>query len=724
MRIESALLIGLGMATALGTLGCTTMKRTNYPQTRKVDQVDSYHGRQVSDPYRWLEDDRSADTLAWVESQNRVTFDFLGGIPERDGIRSRLTQLWNYERHGIPYHQGGRYFFTRNNGLQNQAVILTARSLTEEPVVLLDPNTLSSDGTVALSSYSISEDGALMAYGLSSAGSDWQEWHVRDVATGKDQPDIIKWVKFSSASWMRDGSGFFYSRYAEPEDKTALTRANYFHKLYYHKLGTPQSQDELIYERADHKDWNFGGSVTEDGRFLLISATQGTSPKRRILYRDLQKPGSPVVMLLMDFDAAYSFIDNDGRTFWFRTDLNAPRGRVIAIDLDRPERPNWKELIPEAAETLVGVNVVNHQFIGDYLKDAHSQVKVFGLDGRFVREIALPGIGSTGGFGGRRSDTETFYSFTGYATPTVIYRHDLATGQSTVLRQPKVAFDPSGYETRQVFYPSKDGTRVPMFLVHRKGWQPDGKAPVYLYGYGGFNISLTPAFSPAYVVWLEMGGVLAIPNLRGGGEYGETWHKAGTKLQKQNVFDDFIAAAEWLIANNYTRPSKLAIAGGSNGGLLVGACMTQRPELFGATLPAVGVMDMLRFQKFTIGWAWTSDYGSSDDPSEFKALLAYSPYHNLRPGVKYPPTLVTTADHDDRVVPAHSFKFAARLQECQAGAAPVLIRIETRAGHGAGKPTAKIIEETADKWAFLVRSLGMHPRLDEGHQGTTQPRPN
>ena len=699
------------MAIAMTLAGCATTARLDYPVTRQSDQADDYHGVKVADPYRWLEDDNSAETKAWVEAQNKVTFAYLEQIPQRAAIKTRLTELWNYERYGVPFKQGGHYFIAKNDGLQNQSVLYTMTSLDAEPKLLLDPNKLTADGTVALSGYDISDDGNLMAYGLSTAGSDWQEWKVRDVSTGADLPDHIKWVKFSGASWTQDGKGFYYSRYDEPTEATKLTKANYFHKLYFHRLGTPQLEDKLVYHRPDHKDWNFGGGVTDDGRFLIVTATQGTDPKNRVLYQDLQQPDSPVVELLMDFDADYSFIDNDGPVFWFKTDLNAPRHRVIAIDITKPERANWKELIPEAAETLAGAGVVNHQFICSYLKDARSQIKIFGLDGKLISEVALPGIGTAGGFGGKRSDTETFYSFTGYTTPATIYRHDLKTGESSVFRAPSVKFNPADYETKQIFYASKDGTRVPMFISHKKGLELDGKNPTLLYGYGGFNISLTPGFSVASLGWMEMGGVYAVPNLRGGGEYGEQWHEAGTKLKKQNVFDDFIGAAEWLIANKYTSPKQLAIAGGSNGGLLVGACITQRPDLFAATLPAVGVMDMLRFHKFTIGWAWTSDYGSADNADEFRALHAYSPLHNLKPGTKYPATLVTTADHDDRVVPAHSFKFAAKLQETQAGAAPTLIRIETKAGHGAGKPTTKLIEEAADKWAFLVRVLKMNPAL-------------
>ena len=683
-------------------------RKIDYPASKKVDQVDDYHGTKVADPYRWLENADAQDTKAWVEAQNKVTFAYLNEIPAREQIKQRLTKLWNYERFGTPFSEGGRYFYSKNNGLQNQSVLYTAETLAAEPRVLLDPNTLSTDGTVALSGLAISEDGKLMAYGLSTAGSDWQEWRVRDIATGKDLPDTIKWVKFSGASWTRDGKGFFYSRYDEPKEATKLADTNFYQKLYYHRIGTQQSEDVLVYERPDVKEFGFGGEVTEDGRYLIINVWKGTEKNNRVYYKDLSSKDAQVVELLDDFDASYGFIGNDGPVFWFQTDLNAPRSKVIAIDTRNPDRKNWKEVIPQAAETLQGVSVINNSLVASYLKDAHTKVKIYGLDGKFVRDVDLPGIGTAAGFGGKRADKETFYSFTSFTTPATIYRYDMVSGKSSVFRQPKVDFNPGDYETKQVFYTSKDGTRVPMFITHKKGLKLDGTNPTFLYGYGGFNISMTPGFSVANVVWMEMGGVYAVANLRGGGEYGEEWHQAGTKLKKQNVFDDFIAAAEWLIKNKYTTSKKLAIGGGSNGGLLVGAAMTQRPELFGAALPAVGVMDMLRFHKFTIGWGWVSDYGSSDNPEEFKALYAYSPYHNIKAGTCYPPTMVTTADHDDRVVPGHSFKFAAALQAAQSCANPVLIRIETKAGHGAGKPTSKMIEEIADRWGFLVRALDMN----------------
>jgi prolyl oligopeptidase len=678
-----------------------------YPVSKKVDQTDNYHGTAIADPYRWLEDANSDDTKGWVEAQNKVTQAYLTQIPQRDAIRQRLTKLWNFERYSVPSKEGGRYFYSRNDGLQNQSVLYTMKSLSDTPRVLLDPNTLAADGTIALSGGEVSPDGKLFAYGTAASGSDWNEWKVRDIETGKDMSDHLKWVKFSQTAWTKDGKGFFYSRYDEPKEATKLADVNYFQKLYYHKVGTSQDADKLVYDRPDQKEWGFGAQTTDDGRYLLITVTKGTAHKYRIFYKDLSKADAPVVPLIDNFDAAYDFIDNIGPVLYFRTDKNAPRQRIIAIDTRKPAETNWKQIVPETGDTLVGAHMINNQIVAQYLKDARSMVRMVDREGKPVRELALPGIGSVGGFTGKRGDTETFYSFTGFTTPTTIYRLDMKTGKASVFRQPKVEFDPNAYETRQQFYTSRDGTKVPMFIVSKKGIKLDGSNPTYLYGYGGFNISITPAFSPANLAWMEMGGVYAVANLRGGGEYGEAWHEAGTKLHKQNVFDDFIGAAEWLIANKVTSPEKLAIGGGSNGGLLVGAAMTQRPELFGAAIPQVGVMDMLRFHKFTIGWAWTSDYGSSENPDEFRALVKYSPLHNLKPGSCYPATMITTADHDDRVVPAHSFKFAATAQAAQGGSAPIIIRIDTKAGHGAGKPTAKQIDEVTDRWGFLSKALKM-----------------
>ena len=683
------------------------MPSFSYPPSPQHDQVDTYHGVAVPDPYRWLEDPQSPASREWIAAQNTVTDGYLQTLAKRREINDRLTKIWNYERYSTPFKRGGRYFYFKNDGLQNQSVLYTMASLEAEPRVLLDPNTLSEDGTVSLSGMAVSENGAYLAYGLSSGGSDWVEWQVRDIETGEDTDDRLKWVKFSGASWSHDHQGFFYSRYDEPDETTKLEAVNYYQKLFYHRLGTPQSEDVLIYDRPDQKEWGFGGSVTEDGRYLIISVWKGTDPNNLVFYKDLSDPDSPVVELISEFEASYSLVDNEGTLFWFTTDLNAPKGRLIAIDITQPDRDHWQEIIPEGEDTLEGVGLLNHQFVADYLKDAYTTIRIFSLSGELVRQVVLPGIGSAGGFDGKRDDTETFYSFTGFTVPPAIYHYDMATGESTLYRQPEVDFDPSAYTTTQVFYASKDGTRVPMFITHKTGLELNGQNPTLLYGYGGFSISLTPSFSVSNLVWMEMGGVYAVPNLRGGGEYGEDWHQAGTKLNKQNVFDDFIAAAEWLIAEGYTSAEKLAIAGGSNGGLLVGACMAQRPDLFAAALPAVGVMDMLRFNQFTIGWAWESDYGSPQNEDEFKVLYGYSPLHNLKPGTAYPATMITTADHDDRVVPAHSFKFAAALQAAHGGEAPVLIRIETKAGHGAGKPTAKVIEEVSDKWAFLAANLGM-----------------
>ena len=673
-----------------------------YPVTKTVDQVDIYHGVKVADPYRWLENPDADDTKAWVDAQNKVTFEYLNQLPDRESIQKRLTELWNYEKYGMPFKRGERYFYYKNDGLQNQSVLYAIETLNAEPRVLLDPNTLSSDGTVALSGISISDDGSQLAYGLSKSGSDWQEWKVRDVVTGNDLSDEIKWVKFSGASWTNDGKGFYYSRYTEPDEKTKLEAVNYYQKLYYHRIGEAQSADVLVYDRPDQKEWGFSGSVTEDGRYLIISVWKGSDRKNLVFYKDLSQPNSKVVELISTWDAEFDVIDNDGSVFWVKTDLDAPRSRVVAIDLTNPDSKHWKTVISQTDETLKGVGLLNNQFVASYLKDAHSQVKIYALDGTLVRDVALPGLGSAGGFGGKRSDVETFYSYTSFTEPNTIYRYNVETGNSDVFRKPNVKVDGSAYETKQVFYTSKDGTKVPMFITYKKGLKLDGTNPTLLYAYGGFNVSLPPFFSVSNSVWLEMGGVYALANLRGGGEYGQAWHEAGMKLKKQNVFDDFIAAAEWLIAEKYTSSPKLAIEGGSNGGLLVGAVMTQRPELFGAALPAVGVMDMLRFHKFTIGWAWQGEYGDVEKSEpEFKAIYAYSPLHRLKAGTRYPATMVTTADHDDRVVPAHSFKFAAALQKAHQGDNPVLIRIATKAGHGAGKPTKKIIEEAADKWAFL-----------------------
>lgn len=688
------------------TANVSAQTKIEYPKTKKVEQTDDYHGTKVSDPYRWLEDDNSEETAAWVKAQNKVTSDYLNRIPEREKIEKRLTELWNYEKYSAPFKQGGKYFYYKNDGLQNQSVLYVADSVNDKGRVFLDPNKLSADGTVALSGISFTDDGKLMAYGVASAGSDRTEWRIKDVATGKDLPDTLKPNRQGGISWLKDGSGFFYSRFPETDTGKELKAQTFNQKLYFHKLGTPQSADVMIYERPDNKEYFIGGSVTEDGNWLIINVGKGTGRENMVYYKNLSMEKAPITPLVDRLEADYSFIGNDGGTFYFRTDKDAPRAKVVSVNVSDKDR-KWKDIVPESKETLGGVDFINNQFVLNYLKDAYTQIKIYETNGKFVREVKLPGIGSAGGFGGKRADTETFYSYSSYNAPPTIYRYDMKTGKSEIFRESKVNFDPANYEVKQVFYTSKDGTRVPMFIVHKKGLKLDGSNPTLLYGYGGFNISQTPGFSASRIVWMEMGGVFAVANLRGGAEYGEEWHEAGTKLKKQNVFDDFIAAGEYLIKNKYTRPEKLAIQGGSNGGLLVGAVLNQRPDLFGAALPAVGVMDMLRFPKFTIGWAWTSDYGSPDNPEEFKAIYAYSPLHTIKKGTKYPAVLVTTGDHDDRVFPAHSFKYAATLQEAQAGSAPILIRIETNAGHGAGKPTAKIIKEQADIYGFLMKNLGM-----------------
>ena len=680
-----------------------------YPDTPTVDRTDDYHGTVVADPYRWLENDVRVDpqVKSWVEAQNEITFGLLKSLPQRAAIEDRLTELWNYEKFSVPFEEGGRYYFFKNDGLQNQYVLYTQETLDAEPEVLIDPNLWSDDGTVALAGTAFSDDGKYLCYGVQDAGSDWRTWKVMDLETRTDTGDVLEWVKFNSPTWDADNNGLYYGQYPVPEEGEAFQTLNLNMKVMHHALGTPQARDELIFERPDEPEWGFSNTVTEDGAYHVITVSKGTDSKYRVFYRPLNGPGEEPgewVALIDDFEREYGFITNEGPKFYFQTDLDAPLKRVVTIDVATGER---EEIIAEGADVLRGVNRVSNFLFAVYLKDATTAVKMYDLAGNLVREVAFDGLGSASGFGGDRDSTETFYSFDSFATPPSIYRYDLESGESTLLRRASVDVDPSNYEVKQVFYTSLDGTRVPMFISHKKGLALDGSNPTLLYGYGGFDIPLTPGFSVSRVAWMEMGGAFAMANLRGGGEYGEAWHKAGTKLDKQNVFDDFIAAAEYLIRERYTSKDKLAIQGGSNGGLLVGAAITQRPDLFAAALPAVGVMDMLRFHNFTAGRFWTDDYGSSDDPEEFAALYAYSPYHNLEDGTEYPATLITTADTDDRVVPGHSFKFAARLQEAHAGENPVLIRIETRAGHGAGKPTEKVIEEVADQWAFLADQLGL-----------------
>jgi len=681
--------------------------KLDYPKTQKGDVVDDYHGTKVKDPYRWLEDDarESKQVEQWVEAENEVTFAYLERIPERKAIEDRLTELWDYEKYSSPFKAGGRYYYFYNSGLQNQSVLYTQDSLDGEARVLLDPNTWSDDGTVALGGMSFSDDGRYMAYAKSSAGSDWQEWFLHDLEKGEDLGDHLKWTKFTGTSWTPDSKGFFYSRFDAPPPGEQFKALNQNQKVFYHRVGTDQSRDVLVYARPDQPNWGFGASVTDDGHYLLIGVYEGTDNRNRVYYKDLFEPYGMPIPLVAHIENEYTFEGNDGPIFYFRTDLDAPKGRIIAIDVRNPEPENYREIIPESEYPLKGVSLKGSLFVLTYLKDVSSSVSIFRTDGTHVRDVELPGKGSAGGFGGKRSDLDTFYTYTSFNTPSTIYRYDIVTDESKLFRRPDVKFDPDAYVVKQVFYESKDGTRIPMFIAHRKGIKLEGKTPTMLYGYGGFSISLTPYFSVTRLAWMEMGGVFALANLRGGGEYGEEWHDAGRLHNKQNVFDDFIAAAEWLIDNDYTSKDKLAVMGGSNGGLLVGAVVTQRPDLFGVAVPAVGVMDMLRYHKFTAGRYWVDDYGSPDDPEYFKTLYAYSPYHNIKSGTKYPATIITTADTDDRVVPGHSFKFAAAMQEAQGGDAPILIRIETKAGHGGGKPTKKRIEETADVYAFLVDNL-------------------
>lgn len=683
----------------------TQPKALSYPKTKKSDHTDDYHGTLIKDPYRWLEQpSETPEVNDWIEAQNELSSAFLRNIPERKRIHERLNELWDYPKDSAPFKKADRYFQFRNTGLQNQSVLFVMASLEDEGHVLLDPNALTDDGTAALNNLSISPDGNYLAYAVSQSGSDWQTWFVRDVKTGKDLANKLEWSKFSGATWLPDSSGFYYSQYPTPTESNALTQANENPRVFLHKVAAKQEQDTLIYERPDEPKWMFATSISDDDKFLILSIRRDTRPINLIYVRDLTSNGD-FKPLIDVWEADYSFIGNEGSDFYFHTDLEASKGRIIAVDIRHPEKANWRTLVPESDDTLQLVKLVQNQFICVYMKHASHVLKRFTTAGEDLGIITLPTLGSLMALNTQRDDTEVLYSFTSFLFPTISFKFDLNTSQNTQLSNSSVNFDVAAFETKQIFVNSKDGTKVPLFLLHKKGLELNGENPALLYGYGGFNIALTPSFSVSRLAWLELGGVLAIANLRGGGEYGKAWHEAGTVHKKQNVFDDFIACAEHLIDEGFSSAKKLAIQGGSNGGLLVGAAMTQRPELFAAVLPAVGVMDMLRFHKFTIGWAWVGDYGSADDEAEFKTLLEYSPLHNLKAGTAYPATLVTTGDHDDRVVPAHSFKFAATLQETHTGDTPTLIRIQTKAGHGAGKPTTMLIDEQADIWAFLVKVL-------------------
>ena len=685
-----------------------------YPETRRVEQVDTFHGVEVADPYRWLEEDprNSPEVAAWIEAQNNVAREYLDAIPARKEFEERLTQLWNYERYSVPGQTAGRYFYFRNDGLQNQSVLYISDSYAGEARILLDPNAWSEDGTISLGASRVSDDGHYLAYGRKESGSDWSTIYVMQIDSGEPLDEKLLWTRWGNIVWNADSTGFFYTRYTEPEEGQQFQSSVTNPMIYFHRVRTPQEDDKLVYCRPDQPTWSFGLHQSDDNQFLVLSIGRSTDPQNQVWYRPVAAPlDSQWVPLIEDFENEFAFIANVGEKFYFLTDFEAPTKRVVAMDLRRPGREDLAEVIPVSDATLRGVNLLSsNRLVASYLRDVVSLVRLYALDGSLISEVELPGVGSASGFGGRTDDTETFYSFTSYNMPTSIYRYDLTTGGSEQIRAPQINFPAADYEVRQAFYESKDGTRVPILLTHRRGLELNGQHPTLLYGYGGFNISITPRFSVEYAVWMERGGVVAVANLRGGGEYGEPWHQAGKTVNKQNVFDDFIAAAEWLVAEGYTSSKNLAIKGGSNGGLLVGAVMTQRPELFGACLPAVGVMDMLRYQTFTAGHFWRDEYGTVEDPEEFKAIYAYSPYHNVQADKSYPATMVTTADTDDRVVPMHSFKFGAALQRHQAGSAPTLLRIEKRAGHGAGTPISKRIDAAADNWAFLWKNLGMETK--------------
>ena len=684
----------------------------HYPVARKSDQSDSYFGTTVADPYRWLEDTDSPETQQWIAAQNALTQRYLEAIPERASIKEQLTRVWNYPKYAVPVKRGKDYFIVENSGLQNQGVLYVQRGLKGVRKVVLDPNTLSTDGTVALGTWDATENGKYLAYAVAAAGSDWEQIRVRDVERGVDLPDTLKWVKFSGIAWTKDHKGFFYSRFDEPTSGNAMLAKNTGQKLYYHRLGEPQAKDQLVLERPDHPQWGITATVSDDGEYVIIYISDGTNPNNRIFFIDLGSAGkpkidNPLVTLIDDEQSANRVIDNAGDIFFLQTTQDAPLGRVVAVDINKPARKYWRALIPEGTDKMEQAELIGAHFIVSTLKDAHSVLQVYALRGNMVATVKLPGIGTVAAISGKPNEWEMFYAYASYLQPTSIYRYDIEKRVQTPFLVAKVPLDSTAYETKQIFAAGKDGTKIPIFVTAKKGLTLDGSHPTILYSYGGFDINMTPAFSPAMMQWVSMGGVYAVAVIRGGGEYGRAWHEAGMLAKKQNVFNDFIAAAEYLISQKYTSSKKLAIRGGSNGGLLIGAVETQRPDLAAVALPAVGVMDMLRYQKFTIGGAWAPEYGTSDDSTQFKTLYAYSPLHNIKPGVSYPATLIETADHDDRVVPGHSFKFAATLQPAQAGPAPVLIRIDSKAGHGGGKPTSKQIDAATDELAFVAKNLGM-----------------
>lgn len=679
----------------------------SYPETKTVDTVDNYFGTKVPDPYRWLEDDTSTEVAQWIKMQNEVTFNYLKTIPYRDKIKERLKKIWDYPKKSAPFREGEYYFYYFNNGLQNQSVLYKQKGLDGTPEILLDPNLLSTDGTVALANISFSKDGKYMAYSVSRGGSDWNEIYIMSVETGSVLPDVLKWVKFSGLSWFENG--FYYSGYNPPEEGKELSVKNEFHKLYYHKLGNKQEEDKIIMQDQKVPTRMFYASVTEDERFLVVSEENMGDKGEKLYVLDHKANTNKFVTVVDNFNNSFSVIGNNDDTLFISTNYNAPKYRLIAVDINNPQLSSAKEIIPEKGNVIRGISMCYDKFVVSYMKDAHAVLEVYNYKGSLQYEIDLPALGSVEGFTGKKGDSLAFYTFTSFTYPSVVYKYDFLQKKSEVYTKTVIDMDFEGYETKQEFYESKDGTKIPLFIIHKKGIVLDGNNPTLLYGYGGFNVSQTPGFRISRMIWLENGGVYAVANLRGGGEYGEKWHEAGTKLKKQNVFDDFIAAAEYLINNGYTNSGKLAIQGGSNGGLLVGACINQRPDLFRVALPAVGVMDMLRFQKFTIGGGWVSDYGSSDNEEEFKYIYKYSPLHNISDKTEYPAVMVTTADHDDRVVPAHSFKYIATLQKKYKGANPVLIRVDVMAGHGAGKPTEKIIDEAVDIYSFIFYNMGIKP---------------